>query len=71
MSNINWGEVHEGEEYCEICHPELVEAPAPAPAPKSTRKPVVSNPRRKSINHLECAHAQTPAARRACRKAHN
>jgi hypothetical protein len=55
MSNINWGEVHEGEEYCEICHPELV----------------VSNPRRKSINHLECAHAQTPAARRACRKAHN
>lgn len=52
---------------CWLCHPELNLAKN-APA-KGTRKGHHS-PRRPQINHKACQHAQTPAARRECRKAY-
>jgi hypothetical protein len=51
---------------CWICLPELNEAQATYV--KQERKGHHS-PRRPQINHRACSHAQTPLARRACRKA--
>lgn len=51
---------------CWFCHPELNRAQATYV--KQERKGHHS-PRRPQINHKACTHAQTPKARRECRKA--
>lgn len=50
---------------CWICHPELDESAADYTPRKGHH-----SPRRPQINHKACQHAQTPAARRECRKAY-
>lgn len=51
---------------CWICLPELNRASAEYVKPERKGH---HSPRRPQINHRACSHAQTPLARRACRKA--
>jgi hypothetical protein len=53
-------------EDCWICKPELNEASAAYVKPERKGH---HSPRRPQINHRACSHAQTPLARRTCRKA--
>lgn len=66
-ADAEWGEFDDLE-VCN-CAKKIVAAlpvhPNAVPAEETT-----TSKRRPQINHRECQHAQTPAARRACRKAY-
>lgn len=62
-------EVNKRVKGCWECYPELNEAQRTY-TPR-TRKPATQGTRRTQLNHkTQCKHAQTPAARRACREAY-
>lgn len=68
--NSHSDEDHDSEPnpHCWICHPELNLAQKDHTPRTRTGH---HSPRRGTINHrTQCSHAQTPAARRACRKAY-
>lgn len=65
MHNDEGHTTEEPKKGCWICHPEL--NLAQATYVKQTREGHHS-PRRPQINHRACDHAQTPLARRTCRK---
>jgi hypothetical protein len=52
-------------------HPECLVCQDKDPAETAVARQGHHSPRRKQLNHRrDCKHAQTPAARRACREAH-